>query len=295
MYLSLLAGDTVQAIGFILSFHYIDGPPATPSSPFCSAQGAFIQAGDLSIALSTTLLALHTCYTVLRRRRAHRLVTRLAVPTIWLLVILSALVGPLVQPLFYEWLGFWCWLTPADQRLRLLIHYLWVFVAAGVSLICYSAVFINLRWRDKMAAHQSNASARIDQLAARLVLLPVVYILGVGTLAVNRVIGMTGGTTAPVVSVIGGTLFTLTGCADVVLFSLTRTAVHVRRPSMAALRKVSNSAMNRSGRSGSVEHRSPAVPHASMGEVSSHRTHTVQLAPSKADALSSEPSTPSSV
>ena len=113
MYLSLLAGDTVQAIGFILSFHYIDGPPATPSSTFCSAQGAFIQAGDLSIALSTTLLALHTCYvrgrpydavltaqTVLRRRRAHRLVTRLAVPTIWLLVILSALVGPLVQPLF---------------------------------------------------------------------------------------------------------------------------------------------------------------------------------------------------
>ena len=85
MYLSLLAGDTVQAIGFILSFHYIDGPPATPSSTFCSAQGAFIQAGDLSIALSTTLLALHTCYvrgracdavltaqTVLRRRRAHR-------------------------------------------------------------------------------------------------------------------------------------------------------------------------------------------------------------------------------
>ena len=62
MYLSLLAGDTVQAIGFILSFHYLNGPPATPSSAFCSAQGAFIQSGDLSIALSTTLLALHTCY-----------------------------------------------------------------------------------------------------------------------------------------------------------------------------------------------------------------------------------------
>ena len=96
------------------------------------------------------------------------------------------------------------------------------------------AVFISLRRRDKMAAAQSSASAQIDRLAARLVLLPVVYLCGVrrdsagarahhdqvAPIAVNRVIGMAGGTTSPIVSIVAGTLFTLTGCADVVLFSL---------------------------------------------------------------------------
>lgn len=57
IYLSLLAGDTVQAIGFVLSLRHINGSPANLSSDAsCAAQGAFIQAGDLSIGTSSSCL-----------------------------------------------------------------------------------------------------------------------------------------------------------------------------------------------------------------------------------------------
>lgn len=55
-----------------------------------------------------------TRQTVLRRRRANRLVVRIAVPGIWALVITSALVGPLVQRPFCASVAGLVALTPTD-------------------------------------------------------------------------------------------------------------------------------------------------------------------------------------
>lgn len=65
-------------------------------------------------------------------------------------------------------------------RGRRVNHLLFVSLASCMRLTRADlAVFINLRNRDKIATAQPSPSAQIDRLAARLVLLPVVYLCGV--------------------------------------------------------------------------------------------------------------------
>lgn len=61
------------------------------------------------------------------------------------------------------------------QPFKLWLHYLWVFVTAGVNLALYSAIFIKLAWGRKAIADHSNGGGTAS--VARIMLYyPLVYI-----------------------------------------------------------------------------------------------------------------------
>lgn len=89
---NLLIADFQEAVGFLLSFHWVVRNDLTFESPVCFAQGWLLQIGDPASGLWVLAIAVHTFATVLLGRKLSHRVFVWSVVGLWTFCLLLVLV-----------------------------------------------------------------------------------------------------------------------------------------------------------------------------------------------------------
>lgn len=92
--MNLLIADCLQAVSFLVSFHWIRINAMLAPSSACFAQGFLLNLGDLSSAFFVILVALHTFYTAVKGRRIGHNGFLSSVVVAWGLALLLSIIGP---------------------------------------------------------------------------------------------------------------------------------------------------------------------------------------------------------
>lgn len=145
-----------------------------------------------------------------------------------------------------------CWINVKYENLRLLTHYLFIFISLGVVSVLYTLVFLNLRRRQNEAEPQlSESQSRLDDqpqskssvdfrtkttqinsapVAPKthdghhpaFLIYPVIYVVCTAPLALARIATMAGGTVPLGYFCAAGALITSNGWLDILLWGVTR-------------------------------------------------------------------------
>lgn len=144
--------------------------------------------------------------------------------------------------------GGWCWIGNNYQQERLLLHYLWVFVIAGMNLVLYSAIALRIFLQRRQIGVASLSSQA--NVARVMLLYPIVYIICVLPLATYRIHTMRTATSWPIQVALGaGCVFTSSGLCNCIVYALTRRIV-----SLDSLRRRTTTTMvEREGAGGAEE------------------------------------------
>lgn len=235
-YTALIVGDLLQSIGFALSLEWLtDAPTAGAPTSSCTTQAALIQVGDVASALFSLVIALHTAYTVLKGRKPASIAVFGLIMAAIVLNIILVLIGPMgvetaERGRFFDDVGFWCWISSDYQAERLYLHYLWLFISSGGSIILYAVVSFHIRQRGRQlpnSTRDTTAIKRIDRVARKMLLFPLVYTATILPLSIGRIAAMAGTQLSPRYIAIAGSIFALNGFFNTILYSYTRRFVHV--------------------------------------------------------------------
>ncbi|KAF7337234.1 Git3 domain-containing protein [Mycena sanguinolenta] len=147
-FISLLLSDLVQTLGSILNVKWI-GDRAVAVGEVCTVQGILKQIADVSTAIWTLIIAIHTFSLVCLGYKWSRF-TFLAVLVLgWSGIATIVIAGPASQTSrhgsFYGISGYWCWISAGYPTSRIVLDYLFMFMAAGFSFVLYTLVFLRLR------------------------------------------------------------------------------------------------------------------------------------------------------
>lgn len=171
---SLLLADFHQAIAFFLNAVWVARDGISVDSPACWAQGLFISNGDLASSCFIFTIALHTYLSLVREYRVPQNALYAWVAVTWLFVYGIGFAGVaftnngkqvggyfvrasawVSQPLLSrfprvrsELTGSkQCWINDEYEELRLVTHYLYIFLAIVFTSLLYLAIFLSLRAR----------------------------------------------------------------------------------------------------------------------------------------------------
>ena len=132
--LNLLLADLQQASGFIISWHWFQEDKILAPSSACFAQGWLIHSGDVASGLFVLAIAIHTFYTAVYGRRVGNRMFAGVIVGLWGLAYLLTGTGVGMHgDKYFVRAGAWCWVSSHYENDRLFLHYLFVFVSAGVS------------------------------------------------------------------------------------------------------------------------------------------------------------------
>ncbi|KAI5478133.1 NAD(P)-binding protein [Pseudohyphozyma bogoriensis] len=225
LFFNLLAGDLMQGLGFMINIYWLsrNSYPSTPHEA-CTVQAVFIELGDVASAFSSLLIGMHVFTVIVIGYKPTRNVCLAFMVLEWAVVIVLASIGPTHltkngHP-FYGWAGGWCWITPQYQSMRLWLHYFWVFLVAGVNLVAYSAIAVKLVRTGKKAGGSAGGSVTRVMLAY-----PLLYIASILPLATYRAAAMAGHTWSIHILLACGTIFTLSGFFNSMIYTFTRSLV----------------------------------------------------------------------
>ncbi|PNP40189.1 hypothetical protein TGAM01_v208442 [Trichoderma gamsii] len=232
---NLLIADLHQSIAFALNSTWINRNAILVGSKTCWAQGFFVSTGDLSSSLFITLIAIHTFCSVVKGYRPSQRLLYLTIVLVWLFVyFISTLPIAITNNgrdhggLFVR-AGAWCWINSDYERLRLLTHYLWIFISLGVTSGLYIAIWFSLRKqaRRRRAANPDGSTDlghQSDHNPAFLIY-PVIYVTCTLPLATERVASMAGADIPLGYFCFAGALISLNGFFDCLLFGTTRHSI----------------------------------------------------------------------
>jgi hypothetical protein len=113
-----------------------------------------------------------------------------------------------------------CWVNEKYENLRLVLHYLWIFMVMFGVIIVYGIIFLRLRLRATTASPASSASNR--RAARYMIIYPLVYVFCTLPLASGRMASMTGRTIPYAYFCLAGSMITSCGWLDVLLYAVTR-------------------------------------------------------------------------
>ncbi|KAK7757781.1 hypothetical protein SLS62_000159 [Diatrype stigma] len=252
----LILADLLQALGFIISFHWASGRAIRGPDSVCFAQGWLIQLGDVASGFFVMAIALHTCRQVatmtsrsssssssgaaLRStspiRHRHFLA---GICGIWAFSLLLTALAPILGGRYvFLRAGSWCWISEEHDDYRLGLHYLWIFIVQFGSIFVYTAGFYSIyrsKYSRKLSANNANggrgagatvqggASSRVLRRAASSMLAyACAYTVLTLPLAAGRMATMSHRNLSPRFYLIAGCLFTSSGWVDALLYTLTR-------------------------------------------------------------------------
>ncbi|SCZ87501.1 BZ3500_MvSof-1268-A1-R1_Chr2-2g04967 [Microbotryum saponariae] len=219
-FLSLIAGDLFQAIGFSMNWTWIArGGLPSPVNETCTTQAIFV----LSYTPSTPVVYGY-------------------IASVWTVTGIMAGIGPARlgsrESPFYGIAGGWCWIAQSHQIWRLWLHYFWVFLVAGINLIAYSFIALQIVRRRRRALSSSNkfgttvaptkAGANLggsNCIAAIMLIYPLVYLLTILPISVYRFALLSGKTPPIHYALAGGCVFTLSGMINCLVYASTRNIV----------------------------------------------------------------------
>ncbi|KAL7790792.1 G protein-coupled glucose receptor regulating Gpa2 domain-containing protein [Trichoderma ceciliae] len=232
---NLLIADLHQATAFALNSTWINRNAILVDTKTCWAQGFFVSVGDLSSSMFITLIAVHTFFSVVRGYRPSQRTLYVAIGLVWLFVyFISTLPIAMTRNgrehggLFVR-AGAWCWINNEYGNYRLFTHYLWIFIALGVTSGLYIAIWYSLHQqaRRRRAANPDGSADtgwQGDHNPAFLIY-PVIYVTCTLPLATERVASMAGAEVPLGFFCFAGALISLNGFFDCLLFGTTRHSI----------------------------------------------------------------------
>ncbi|KAI0479409.1 G protein-coupled glucose receptor regulating Gpa2-domain-containing protein [Xylariaceae sp. FL0804] len=221
----LILADCLQSLGFLISFHWAAEQAIWGPSSACFAQGWLIQIGDVSSAFFVLAIALHTTLQVTMSKRISYQTFTAGVCSIWAVSLILTSLAPITGGRYvFMRAGDWCWISNARDDLRLLLHYLWIFIVQFGSIIIYSAGFLYLFKAKRPGAIMiQGASVEALNKAARAMLAyALAYTILTLPLAAGRMAAMSGNTPSDAYYLFAGCLFTSSGWVDTLLYAFTR-------------------------------------------------------------------------
>ena len=124
--------------------------------------------------------------------------------------------------------GAWCWVNRAYEKERLFLHYFWIFVFMGGTVVTYVLIFISIRMKARgfgqTHSMQSNDSDPADLRRAMkyMIIYPIAYVICTLPLAGGRMAAMTGIKIGLSYYCLAGAAITSCGWIDVLLYTMTR-------------------------------------------------------------------------
>ncbi|KAI1177187.1 hypothetical protein F4777DRAFT_543075 [Nemania sp. FL0916] len=225
---NLLIADLHQATAFSLSTAWVSRNAIVVGTGTCFVQGLFVSTGDLASSCFMSAVAIHTFYSVVYKRRPPHKTLYLCIVLIWTFVYLISLL-PLAGTKngasaggFFVRAGAWCWINAAYGDIRLLTHYIFIFISIVLSWTLYTAIFISLRRQQKRG--ELSGSKNSGHHPAFLIY-PIIYLICILPLAIGRVATMAGREPPLGYFCFAGALTACNGWLDVLLFTTTRRAI----------------------------------------------------------------------
>lgn len=159
--------------------------------------GWFVSTGDLASSVWIFSIALHTFLAVVRGRSISNKVFYLWLAAAWVFVYALAIITVLLHSDTYVRAGAWCWVNRKYEAERLWLHYFWIFLAMGGTILIYGLIFLSIRAKARgfgQADMRSGESdpAVLDRALKYMILYPVAYVVLTLPLAGGRMAAMTG-------------------------------------------------------------------------------------------------------
>ncbi|GAA5827459.1 hypothetical protein JCM11251_003820 [Rhodosporidiobolus azoricus] len=249
---SLLLGDLIESSGFMLSFGWIARgglPSSSTRNPYCTAQGVIIQLGDLGSAFSSLVICVNLFLILVFQIHTSKKVLLGVLGVQWTIIAIMTLIGPVAlerdgMP-FFASTGGWCWIGGSYQSERLTLRYLWVFIVALTGIVLYAIMACKI-WRQRRAVGNEALSGTAG-VAKVMMLYPSVYVACILPLACHRIAAMTGRRWSTNSLLAAGTIFTLSGTANCLVYAFTRRIVSLHSVS-GAFRSRSGGMLSAGGR-----------------------------------------------
>ncbi|GAA6062913.1 hypothetical protein JCM10212_007144 [Sporobolomyces blumeae] len=247
LFIDLCLGDLLQAIGFLMNYGWFRRgglpPPESPTT-FCTAQAVLIQMGDVASAFSSLIISVNLFIIVVFSKHPSVKALWLVIALQWIIVGLLAGIGPRWLAIesfpFYAVAGGWCWISAKYQGARLWLHYFFVFLVAFLDLILYTGIAVYLGIQSRRTSHglPKNISS-ISGVAKIMPLYALSYIVTILPLSAFRVASMAGTHWSLNVQLAAGTVFTLSGAVNCIIYATTRNIISSE--SVGAIRRGSHS------------------------------------------------------
>ncbi|AEO55088.1 hypothetical protein MYCTH_2298514 [Thermothelomyces thermophilus ATCC 42464] len=154
---NLLLADIHQAASFLLNAVWLGRGGIHVRTATCWAQAFLIQVGDLASSFFITAIAVHTYLAVVWNYTPPQPAVYGIVVFLWVFNYLLIIIGIAVTKNGKEEGGLfvrataWCWINIRYEMLRLLLHYLWIFIALAITGILYTLIFLSLNNKRRRA------------------------------------------------------------------------------------------------------------------------------------------------
>ncbi|KAK7413479.1 hypothetical protein QQX98_007627 [Neonectria punicea] len=233
---NLLLADMHQGVAFFLNAEWLRKDAVVVGTPTCFTQGLFVSLGDLSSSMFITSIAIHTYMSVVKRRRIKQNVLYIAIGFVWIFVYaisfipIAATRGGAEYGGFFVRAGSWCWMNREYENLRLLTHYLFIFIALGVTSLLYIGIFLSIRRQTrsdcpaKPSEGEDTTQLQLSHNPAFLIY-PVIYVLCTLPLALGRIATMAGANVPLGYFCFAGAMIASNGSFDCLLFGTTRNVI----------------------------------------------------------------------
>ncbi|KAM0429976.1 hypothetical protein ACHAPT_005981 [Fusarium lateritium] len=231
--INLLLADMHQGVAFFLNVEWLRRDAVVVGTATCYAQGLFVSLGDLASSMFITAIAIHTYLAVVSRRRTPQMVLYLVIISIWIFVYVISF-APIAATRngaeyggFFVRAGSWCWMNRRYENLRLLTHYLFIFIALGTTSILYIIIFLTIRRQERSESANDDEEATQLQLGRNpaFLIYPVIYVLCTLPLAIGRIATMAGANVPNGYFCFAGAMIASNGSFDCLLFGTTRNII----------------------------------------------------------------------
>ncbi|KAH6894572.1 hypothetical protein B0T10DRAFT_590223 [Thelonectria olida] len=231
---NLLLADMHQGVAFFLNAEWLRKDAIVVGTPTCFAQGLFVSLGDLSSSMFITSIAVHTYLSVVKRRRIRQKALYMIIAAVWVFVYAISFL-PIAGTRngaefggFFVRAGSWCWMNKKYENLRLLTHYLFIFISLAVTSLLYINIFLFIRRQDRSAAkmtHEDDASQLQLSRNPAFLIYPIIYVLCTLPLAAGRIATMAGANVPLGYFCFAGAMIASNGSFDCLLFGTTRNVI----------------------------------------------------------------------
>ncbi|TLD10730.1 hypothetical protein PgNI_05873 [Pyricularia grisea] len=262
---NLLLADLHQSVAFVMSTVWLRENAILVGSQTCWAQGFLISNGDLAVSLFITAIAVHTYLVIVHGWRPTQKALILSCVCLWMFTYLMAAIGILgtvngsAVGGFYVRAAAWCWVNTRLQTVRLLTHYIYIFMSLAITSGFYIAIVIHLYSRkrlqrgignnnnnnsvESLPAQKQAAAAEVSSSSSSsstsystssplpanntsynstFLIYPLIYVLCTSPLAIGRAWTMSGRKGSIPYFCAAGALISANGLLDVLIWSCTR-------------------------------------------------------------------------
>lgn len=234
-FMSLLLFDFIQSIGSVLHIPWIYNAHVEEGLT-CTVQGIFKQFGDVGVALTTSSIAIHTFLVLAFKVEIRPIHAKVVVGLTYFAVVLVVVIGFAIgasrkRSSIYGDTGYWCWITDDFDNERIVLEYLWLWLAALISLCCYGGMALIIRGNLTFDGNKPKLQGRKDMaivtqphtsLVWHMLFYPALYIVTIIPISISRFISFSGKEVPYQALFFASCLFSASGLLNSLLFAFTR-------------------------------------------------------------------------